>query len=98
MTITKLLENYNLTLAIKGRLDTMTAPDFETEITSIPESVTALNLDFSELDYLSSAGLRVILIAQKKMNIQGSMTVSNVNEMNMEVLEVTGFTQILNIL
>lgn len=97
MNINKNLENNKLTLFIEGRLDTLTSPELEEAINSISEDITELTLDFSKLEYISSAGLRVILVAQKKMNLQGNMTVCHVNEMNMEVLSITGFDQILNI-
>lgn len=97
MNINKNLENNKLTLFVEGRLDTITSPELEEVINSIAEDITELTLDFSNLEYLSSAGLRVILIAQKKMNLQGNMTVCHVNEMNMEVFNITGFDQILHI-
>lgn len=97
MNITKTKEGANLTLALEGRLDTTTAPRLEEEVKSALEGVTELVLDFSQLEYLSSAGLRVILAAQKIMNKQGKMVVRHVNETIMEVFEVTGFTDILNL-
>ena len=97
MNITKTKEGANLTLALEGRLDTTTAPRLEEEVKSALEGVTELVLDFSQLEYLSSAGLRVILAAQKIMNKQGKMVVRHVNETIMEVFEVTGFTDILTL-
>lgn len=97
MTITKKGEGAALALALQGRLDTITAPELEQELKRSLKGVSALVLDLKELDYLSSAGLRVILAAQKQMNKQGSMVVKNVNETIMEVFEVTGFTDILTI-
>lgn len=97
MTITKTKTDSTLTLALEGRLDTTTAPELEAELKQSLNGVTALVLDMKELAYLSSAGLRVILAAQKQMNKQGSMVVRNVNETIMEVFEVTGFTDILTI-
>lgn len=97
MTIQKNLEGTTLTLALKGRLDTTTAPQLEAEVKGSLEGVTALVLDLAELEYISSAGLRVVLSAQKVMNKQGSMVVRNINEYVMEVLEVTGFSDILTI-
>lgn len=97
MTINKQLEGSALTLALEGRLDTTTAPQLEAELKASLDGVTALTLDLAELAYLSSAGLRVILAAQKQMNKQGSMVVRHVNETIMEVFEVTGFTDILTI-
>ncbi len=97
MQVIKNQENSTITLALAGRLDTTTAPELEKEITAVPAEVTLLVLDFSALEYLSSAGLRVILAAQKKMQKQGAMQVSGVNESVMEVFEITGFSDILNI-
>ncbi len=97
MTIQKNLEGTTLTLTPKGRLDTTTAPQLEAEVKGSLEGVTALVLDLAELEYISSAGLRVVLSAQKVMNKQGSMVVRNINEYVMEVLEVTGFSDILTI-
>lgn len=97
MTITKTQADTTLTMALEGRLDTTTAPELEAELKQSMEGITALILDMGELAYLSSAGLRVILAAQKQMNKQGSMVVRNVNETIMEVFEVTGFVDILTI-
>ena len=82
---------------VEGRLDTTTAPTFEEQILKTIENVNNLVLDFSELEYVSSAGLRVILKTQKAMNTKGSMKIVNVNEMIMEVFEITGFVDILTI-
>ena len=97
MTISKTADGNALTLALEGRLDTMTAPQLEAELKSAIDGVTELTLDFSGLDYISSAGLRVLLAAQKVMNRQGKMRVLHVNETVMEVFDVTGFTDILTI-
>lgn len=97
MNIVKKQEGTALTLELEGRLDTTTAPELEAELSRSLEGVTALVLDMKELKYLSSAGLRVILTAQKRMNKQGSMTVRHVKDTIMEVFEVTGFVDILNI-
>ena len=97
MTITKAVEGTALTLALEGRLDTTTAPQLEKEINDSADGMTALSLDLAKLDYVSSAGLRVLLAAQKRMNKQGSMVVKNVCEDIMEVLEITGFADILTI-
>lgn len=97
MTIEKNLNGTELTVAIVGRLDTATAPDMEAVLKESFEGITKLILDFEGLEYLSSAGLRVILQAQKTMNKQGEMVVRNVNETVTEILEVTGFYDILNI-
>ena len=97
MTITKTLNGTELTVALQGRLDTVTAPELETELKAALEGVTALVIDLAELEYISSAGLRVLLSAQKTMNKQGEMKVVHVNETVMEIFEVTGFSDILTI-
>ena len=97
MTIEKMKEGGKLTLALEGRLDTTTAPQLEAEVTGSLTGVTELVLDFSRLEYLSSAGLRVILAAQKNMNRQGKMVICHVNSTILEVFEVTGFVDILTI-
>ena len=85
------------TLALEGRLDTLTAPELEAEISAMFPTVQTLTLDMEKLDYISSAGLRVILTAQKKMNTQGAMVLQNVNDDIMEIFEITGFVDILSI-
>ena len=97
MTITKNKNQSQLTVAVEGRLDTVTAPQLEGELKSSLDGVTALTLDFAKLEYISSAGLRVLLSAQKIMNKQGSMKVVNVNDTITEIFEVTGFSDILDI-
>ena len=97
MTIRKDLNGNALTIALEGRLDTMTAPELENELKTSLDGVTELTLDLQQLDYMSSAGLRVLLSAQKKMNKCGSMTVTNVNDDIMEIFDVTGFADILTI-
>lgn len=97
MTITKEQNGTAMTIAPEGRLDTMTAPELEKEISELPENVTELTMDFSKLEYISSAGLRVLLAAHKRMAAKGGMKVANVNEIVQEVLEVTGFSDILTI-
>lgn len=97
MTIEKNLNGTELTVAVVGRLDTGTAPDLEKVLKESFEGLTKLVLDFSELEYLSSAGLRVLLQAQKTMNKQGEMILKNVNETINEIFEVTGFIDILTI-
>ena len=97
MTITKKLNGNTLTVELEGRLDTTTAPELESELKSSLDSITDLVLDFSKLDYISSAGLRVLLTAHKAMRGKGTMKVTHVNEVVREVFEVTGFADILNI-
>ena len=86
-----------LVVTLEGRLDTTTAPRLEEALKVSLDDVTDLTLDLEKLEYLSSAGLRVLLAAQKTMNKQGTMTVTNVNETIQEIFEVTGFTDILTI-
>ena len=97
MTINKTATDTALTLALEGRLDTTTAPALEEELKNSLEGVAELTLDFEKLDYISSAGLRVLLKAQKKMNTVGSMKVTHVNDAIMEVFTITGFDSILTI-
>ena len=97
MTINKRQTDSEMLLELSGRLDTTTAPELKAEINSIPDGVSHLTLDFSGLEYLSSAGLRVLLMAQKKMAPLSGMTVKNVNETIMEVFQITGFSDILTI-
>lgn len=86
-----------LVLKVTGRLDTTTAPDLEAELKNSLEGITDLTFDFADLEYISSAGLRVLLIAIKKMNAQGKLVVKNANELVMEVFEVTGFKDLMTI-
>ena len=86
-----------LVIALEERLDTLTAPELEATLKTALNGVESLVFDFSKLDYISSAGLRVLLSAQKVMNRQGSMKVTHVNETIMEVFEVTGFADILTV-
>ena len=97
MKIEKNIENGKVLLAIGGRLDTTTAPELEKELEDLLSEVKELVFDMSELEYISSAGLRVLLKAQKTMNVQGNMKVTHVNESIMEVFEITGFLDILTI-
>ncbi len=97
MTIEKNLNGTELTVTIAGRLDTTTAPQLEAEIKQNINGVEKLVLDFTALEYLSSAGLRVLLAAQKAMNKQGEMIIKNVNETINEIFEVTGFIDILTV-
>ena len=86
-----------LCVALTGRLDTTTSPELEQELKDHLAAVSDLTIDMSALDYISSAGLRVLLSAQKTMNKQGKMRVTNVNQTILEIFEVTGFTDILTI-
>lgn len=86
-----------LKVSVSGRLDTTTAPELEKTLGSQLEGIESLTLDFTELAYISSAGLRVLLALQKKMNRQGQMAVTHVNDNIMEVFDVTGFLDMLTI-
>ncbi len=97
MNINKHLEETILCLSLEGRLDTNTAPALETELKNSINNVTELIFDLAELAYISSAGLRVLLTAQKIMNKQGNMIVKNASPEIMEVFEITGFTDILTL-
>ncbi len=97
MTIIKILDEGKLSISLEGRLDTTTAPELEKVLEGSLDGVSELIIDMGSLDYLSSAGLRILLSAQKTMNKQGSMKVTNVNETIMEIFEVTGFADILTI-
>ena len=97
MEINSIQDGSGLTLRVTGKLDTITAPELETVVKNELEGITDLYFDFSGLEYISSAGLRVLLAAQKIMNVQGYMTVLNPNEIVREVFEVTGFSDILTV-
>lgn len=97
MNIIKTTEGKTLNIVLEGRLDTTTAPQLEAELKQSITDNTELILDFAKLEYLSSAGLRVLLAAQKVMNKQGKMVIRNVNDVISEVFEVTGFADILTI-
>ena len=97
MTINKNLSGNQLTIALEGRLDTTTAPELEAELKMSLDNVNSLIFDLDKLDYISSAGLRVLLSAQKIMSKKGGMKVTHVNEIVQEVFEVTGFSDILEI-
>ena len=98
MDIIKNLDGKKLGIKLVGRLDTITAPSLDSELKVSLDGVEELAFDFSELEYISSAGLRVLLSAQKVMNKQGSMTLANVNSSIKEVFDMTGFSDILTIL
>lgn len=95
MQINKVKADSTLTLALAGRLDTNTAPALEAELNDNLDGVTELVLDFADLEYISSAGLRVILSAQKAMNAKGKMVIKNVCADIMDVFDITGFSDIL---
>ena len=97
MNIIKNQNGKTLTVALEGRLDTVTAPQLEGELRTAVNGVDELIFNLEKLDYISSAGLRVLLSAQKVMNRQGKMTVTGVQEAVMEVFEITGFSDILTI-
>lgn len=97
LNITKNTNETELTVALTGRLDTTTAPELEKEIKASLDGMTALIIDMAALEYISSAGLRVLLSAQKTMNKQGEMKVVHVGDTIMEIFEVTGFSDILTI-
>lgn len=97
MTIEKILNGEVATLVVAGRLDSQTAPELEKEFDSISAELKELTFDMSGLEYVSSAGLRVILKAQKVMNTKGSMKLVGVNDSIMEVFDITGFLDILTI-
>ena len=97
MKIAKTQNEAKLEIALEGRLDTTTAPELEKELNASMDSIDQLTLDFSKLDYISSAGLRVLLSAHKVMSKKGGMKIVNVNEIVSEVFDVTGFADILTI-
>ena len=97
MKINKTMNGTELVIALEGRLDTTTAPKLEAELKDSMAGANALTLDFGKLDYISSAGLRVLLSAHKAMSGKGGMKVTNVNEIVNEVFDVTGFADILTI-
>ena len=96
MKVEKFINGDELTLQVAGRVDTTNAGDFEKVVTTSLTGVKSLIVDFSRLDYISSAGLRVLLIAIKQMKRQGSMKVINANEMVQEIFEVTGFSDLVD--
>ena len=97
MKITEKMNGTELTVLLAGRLDTTTAPELEKELNAKTDAVTELTLDLNDLEYISSAGLRVLLSAHKAMSKKGGMKVVNVNELVREVFDVTGFSDILTI-
>ena len=97
MKINKTIENGKACFALEGRLDTVTAPELENELKGSLDQISDLTLDIEKLEYISSAGLRVLLSAQKQMMKQGQMRIVHVNDTIMEIFEVTGFVDILTI-
>lgn len=97
MTIDKARNGAELTVTLAGRLDTTTAPELEEAISQEFDGLNKLVFDFTALEYVSSAGLRVLLSAQKKMAKQGEMIIRHVNETILEIFEVTGFSDILTV-
>jgi anti-sigma B factor antagonist len=97
LNISKESNATSLTVILEGRLDTTTAPDLEKELKDSLDDVTELIMDFEKLEYISSAGLRVLLSAQKIMSRQGEMKLIHVSDTIMEIFEVTGFADILTI-
>ena len=97
LNIEKTIENGCVVCALEGRLDTVTSPELEHELGAAVEGATSLILDFEKLEYISSAGLRVLLSTQKVMNRQGEMKLIHVNDAIMDIFEVTGFSEILTI-
>lgn len=97
MEIIKTMNGKDATFSLEGRLDTTTAPDLESEVNAIMNDIDSLVFDFANLQYISSAGLRVLLATEKVMSKKGGMKVINVNETIMEVFEITGFADILTI-
>lgn len=98
MTINPTKNETSLNVALNGRLDTTTAPNLEAFLKDSLADITELTLDFAELEYISSAGLRVLLSTQKVMNKQGTMVIRNVNDDIAEIFDITGFCDILTVL
>ena len=97
MTISKTKNEASLTVAVEGRLDTMTAPQLEAELQGAYDGIKSLVFDFEKLAYISSAGLRILLAAQKTMNKQGSMVIKNACAEIREIFNITGFSDILTL-
>ena len=97
MTINKKTNGSELTIALTGRLDTTTSPQLESAVNESIAGTETLIFDLQDLSYISSAGLRVLLSAQKVMNKQGEMIIRNANDAVMDIFDVTGFIDILNI-
>ena len=97
LNIKKTIENGSAVFGLEGRLDTTTCPELEIELKASLDGVSKLTFDLKDLEYVSSAGLRVLFSAQKIMNAQGAMKLCNANETVTEIFDVTGFSDILNI-
>ena len=97
MKIDQLKDGTTLTMKVSGRLDTMTAPQLESEITGHLDGITEFIMDFTDLEYISSAGLRVLLVTSKMMKGKGRFVIRNINETVREIFEVTGFLDILTV-
>ncbi len=97
MTVTKTLEEKVLNVKVEGRLDTATAPALEEELAEVMDEAEELVFDLEGLEYMSSAGLRILLATQKKMALKGGMKVVNVNDVIREIFDITGFSDILTI-
>ena len=97
MDINKTLEGNKLVVKVAGRMDLVSAPELEAALNESLDGVEELVFDFSELEYISSAGLRVLLTSYKKMNSQGTMTIININDIIREIFEVTGFAEIFTV-
>ena len=97
LNVNMTIEPERTILALEGRLDTVTAPALQKSIDELPAGTADLTLDFSDLEYISSAGLRVLLSAHKRMAKKGGMRVANVSPAILEIFEVTGFSDILTI-
>ncbi|MBQ7699487.1 MAG: STAS domain-containing protein [Clostridia bacterium] len=97
MQINKIQEGTALLIKLSGRLDTTTAPDLEAEVNSSVDGIEQITFDFTDLEYISSAGLRVLLYTHKRMSGKGGLKITHVCETVMEIFEVTGFSDILDI-
>ena len=97
MDIKKLLDKDTLTIELNGRLDTLTSPTLQAELAESLKNIKHLVFDFKDVLYVSSAGLRVILMAQKEMNTKGDMIIKNCSQEIKDLFEMTGFSEILNL-
>lgn len=97
LNITKNIEDGKAVFILEGRLDTVTSPDLEEEVQAVVDDVTDMEMNFEKLEYISSAGLRILLSLEKIMSKKGSLRITHVNDAIMEIFEVTGFSDILTI-